>query len=147
MMTIRVTGSPEPENERPTVTITSPITGTTAKGIVWIMGTSEDRDGEVETVEISIQGGKWTRVTETSPWNYQWDTTGLLPGEYAILVRSHDGTDHSEEGVLTLSVVEEKEESSEDGFLPAFTLWSAVGAISLALIFRRYRNRSHKNEL
>ncbi len=92
-------------DEPPTVTIDSPDEGATVSGSVDVAGTASDPDGEVQTVEVRIDGGAWNATSGTSSWSYTWDTTtGVSDGEHTVEARSYDGESHSSVASRTVTV-------------------------------------------
>jgi len=81
----------------PSVTITSPIDGSSVYGLVSIKGTAVDNDGVVQKVEVKIDDGSWMSATGTTNWNYNWDTTNVVNGYHVIHARSYDGESYSDE--------------------------------------------------
>jgi fibronectin type 3 domain-containing protein len=100
-----------PQNQVPTVTLTSHSTGAKISGTVTFSGSSSDPDGTVQRVEIRFGSGSWIEVTGTTSWSYEWDTTAVDNGDHTIFIRSYDGTDYSTESSLTLTV----DNPSDDG--------------------------------
>lgn len=95
---------PPPQNEIPTVNITSPSEGATLSGTVAVQGTADDTDGAVQSVQVKIDGGLWLTATGTTSWSYSWDTTSVSNGQYEISARSYDGEDYSAVVVVTVTV-------------------------------------------
>ena len=93
-----------PPNEKPTVTITSPLNGSTVTGTVGIIGTASDTDGTVQSVQVRIDTGSWKNATGTTSWSYSWDTTTVTNGSHTIYARSYDGMDYSSIGSVTVNV-------------------------------------------
>jgi PKD repeat protein len=83
------------ENQRPLVNIYSPAMNAIITNTVTIKGTAQDIDGEVLSVEISIDGHTWRTVAGTRSWSYNWDTTTMTNGDYIISARSYDGISYS----------------------------------------------------
>ena len=76
----------------PTVTITSPQSGSTVSEIVTITCVSTDNKG-IEKVELWVDGVSTGVIDETEPYSLGWNTTIHEDGSsYAITVRSFDVT-------------------------------------------------------
>jgi hypothetical protein len=91
LMSGLVMPTPSSDTQAPTVTITSPTSGTLANGSqVTVTGTASDNGGgQVAGVEVSLDGGStWHPATGTTSWNY----SGILQGDGAgsIKVRATD---------------------------------------------------------
>jgi len=72
----------------PTVSIQSPISGSTIGEIVTIKVSTEDNKGILK-VEFFIDNTIVQTDTE-SPYEYEWDTTKETDGEHSIKVNSYD---------------------------------------------------------
>ena len=97
-------------NDPPTVAIAAPGPGATLSGMYPVAGTSEDPDGAVQRIEVSIDNGSWIPAIGTDPWRYDWNTTTVFDGAHTIRARAYDGTDYSSEANVTVTV--------RNGFLP-----------------------------
>jgi PKD repeat protein len=65
-------------NDIPTITITTPLDGSTVVGLVTIAATASDSGG-IATVEFFVDGAVLASVT-TPPYEVSWDTSTLAPG-------------------------------------------------------------------
>ncbi len=83
------------ENQKPLVNISSPSMNSTITNTITIKGTAQDIDGDILSVEISIDGHTWLTAMGTRSWSYKWDTTTVNNGNYIISVRSYDGIYYS----------------------------------------------------
>jgi fibronectin type 3 domain-containing protein len=91
-------------NQPPTITITSPLPGSTISGTFEILGTASDPDGTLQRVEIRMDDGNWMQVSGTTSWGYDWDTTSVSNGQYTITVRAYDGINYSSEINISIEV-------------------------------------------
>ena len=84
-------------NQWPTIVITSISPGQTVSGVVNILGTASDLDGDSQLVgvEVSIDGGGWQNAIGTTSWNFELDTMPLSNDSHTISARSYDGVDYS----------------------------------------------------
>ena len=126
-----------PPNKIPTITIASPKDGDKVSGTVTIKGTASDEDGTVEKVEVSINSGGWTKVTGTTGWSYEWDTTKIKNGEYEIKLRAFDGEDYSDEVVWKLTVENKKDD--DKGFIPGFAFMALVIGLAVAVYLKKVK--------
>jgi hypothetical protein len=86
--------------------VTSFAPGDTVGGIVEIKGTASNDKGGIEKVELSFNnGGSWQEAEGTYSWSYDWDSTTVGNGQFNILVRTYNGTDHSDVFRVTVSVL------------------------------------------
>ncbi len=127
-------------NEKPTITITTPADNSEISGTVTISGGANDPDGTVHKVEISMDGGEWINVTGTTEWSYKWDSTVLENGDYIIRIRCYDGTGYSDVKEITVSVLNNDDDGSDNGendddkgFIPGFGAIAMVVAVGIAL--------------
>jgi YVTN family beta-propeller protein len=73
----------------PTVTITSPIRGSTANtDVVEITGTAADSASGLQRVEVSIDGGAFMTATGTTSWSFT--TSSLANGNHRVIARAVD---------------------------------------------------------
>ena len=128
-------------NQVPTVKITEPDPSAIVGAIVTIRGTAADEDGDIESVEISIDGGSWKAVTGTTSWSYTLDTTTLENGEHEIRVKAYDGENFSETVTLKFTVDNKKKDDGGDDS-PAFDaifLLAVLGLVSVAVARKKKR--------
>jgi len=94
------------ENQRPSALISSLTEGAKlGQAVHKLRGTASDSDGDIQLVDISIDGSSWVIVTGTDDWYYDWDAT-TLEGNYTLSVRAFDGEDHSEIATINVSVMD-----------------------------------------
>ncbi len=74
----------------PDVSITNPANGSTVDGVVAIEVSAYDGGSGVAQVEFWVEGTSEYNDT-TSPFSYEWDTTGLANGTYSVTARAYDG--------------------------------------------------------
>ena len=79
----------EPDTTPPTVTITSPVGGSTVSVIVSITCMSSDNEG-VDKVELWVNGVPIGLTDNTEPYSFEWNTITYDDGSYTIIVRSYD---------------------------------------------------------
>lgn len=91
-------------NLLPTVTIDAPGDGSSVNGTVILEGSASDPDGNVEKVELRINGGDWETTSGTTSWSHEWDTQKESNGDHVVDVRSFDGIEHSAIETITLTV-------------------------------------------
>jgi len=84
------------DNNSPSVSITSPQSGSTVEGIVEIRGAASDDIGLL-AVEIRIDNGDWQSVTHSydplyceDSWSFEWETLLLPNGPHTITARALD---------------------------------------------------------
>ena len=79
-----------PDTTPPTVTITSPVGGSTVSVIVSITCISTDNEG-VEKVELWVNGVPIGLTDNTEPYSFEWNTITYDDGSsHVIIVRSYD---------------------------------------------------------
>ncbi|UCH90180.1 MAG: right-handed parallel beta-helix repeat-containing protein [Thermoplasmata archaeon] len=93
-------------NRLPEIHITKPDNKQEVVGSIYINGTAFDPDGLIQTVEVSINDGKWQTTTAMglywSKWSYQWNTTDVGDGEYLISARVYDGMNYTYDSVIVI---------------------------------------------
>lgn len=85
-------------NNNPYVTINYPKNGDIVSDIVEIRGQAWDYDGNINYVEVSIDGSSWVKAKTSNSWEdwtYNWDTAKHVDGECIIYAKSFDGLDYS----------------------------------------------------
>ena len=82
--------TPEP-NKPPTCSITSPSNNSSAElgTTVSIAVSANDPDGSITSVKISIDGTN-TATLNTSPYTFDWNTTGVATGSHTIKATATD---------------------------------------------------------
>ena len=96
--------SHEHDTTPPTVTITSPQSGSTVSDSITITCMSSDNEG-VEKVELWVNGVSTGVIDNTEPYSLNWNTTTHEDGSFTIIVRSYDlsgNTTDSEPIILTV---------------------------------------------
>ena len=94
----------EPDTTPPTVTITSPQSGSTVSVIVSISCISSDNEG-VEKVELWVDGVSTDIIDNTEPYSLEWNTLTYDDGSYGITVRSYDTSGNTTDSELITLVV------------------------------------------
>ncbi len=112
--TLQVTLRPIP----PVPAIRYPSPGDEVSGTVEITGKCDD-DGDVEDVELSMDGGGWHSVEPSgddySRWTYTWETDRETEGTHTITARSIVRDETSETSQIQVMVVRQVEDGGEDG--------------------------------
>ena len=73
----------------PTVTISSPSSGSTLVGSVTINGSASSSNPLVR-VRVRINAAPWIKAAGTGSWSYAWNTAGLANGTYTITAEALD---------------------------------------------------------
>lgn len=96
------TPPPTPDTIAPTVSITSPINGTTLKGIVQVTANARDGTG-ISKVEFYIDSV--LKFTDTSaPYLYSLDTTSLSNGTHTLKAVAYDTSNNSAQSSISVNV-------------------------------------------
>jgi fibronectin type 3 domain-containing protein len=133
-------------NQPPTVTITSPLPGSTISGAFEILGTASDLDGTLQRVEIKMDDGNWMQVSGTTSWGYDWDTTSVSNGEHIITVRSYDGINYSSEINVSIEVNNPESERQPDEEPWIWVLIIIIVIIMISVIIAWAFNNRKKSE-
>jgi hypothetical protein len=106
-------------NDQPIVEISEPQDGNSVAGIVEVIGSAFDPEGDLEVVEICIgEGGTWVPVNGLGYWTYEFDTSLFKTSQREIVIkaRAEDATEsQSLMDIITLRLYEVKIDSDEDG--------------------------------
>jgi len=100
--------------------IDDPIEGQVVSDIIFIRGQageSEEHiwDGEIEYIEVSIDGGMWYNATGTDQWEYSWDTSdGVSNGQHTISARAYDGGFYSNTMIVNVTVANDEAGGDDD---------------------------------
>jgi hypothetical protein len=106
------------ENTKPFVNIVYP-TGGKVSGLVIILGTASDVDGDETITSVSVNiHGEWIQSEGTSSWSYIWDTTEEDEGEIEISARAFDGSLYSDIKSVTVTV--------DNPYAPTLTMFSDI---------------------
>ncbi len=121
-----------------------PVSGEKLSGMVNISGRAWADRGDIEKVELSIDGGAGMPVNGTSNWSYDLNTQQLTEGEHNITVWASVEDTWSEPATLKFKVQntpgngeEPEEEDDDDSFLDAPPLPFYLLAVLAALMLRR----------
>jgi hypothetical protein len=95
----------EPENHRPIVEITFPLSGSKVSKFVTFIGTAHDSDGDktISKVEIFVDN-QWLTVNGTTKWSYTWDIFGLEQQRVDIKARAYDGIEYSDKDEIIVFI-------------------------------------------
>ncbi len=85
---VTVTIPPPPDTTAPSVTITSPVNGSTVNGSITMSATATDASG-ISKVEVSV-GSTLVKTLTTSPYTFTYDTKSVADGNYTITFKAYD---------------------------------------------------------
>jgi len=98
-----VAAEPEPTNELPSVTITSPSDGDAVSGTVTVSADASDSDGTVTQVEFFVNDASIGVDSDGSDgWSTSWDTTTYSDGNHSVTATATD--DKTNTGSDSISV-------------------------------------------
>jgi hypothetical protein len=75
----------------PTVTISSPASGTTVSGTITIGGSASD-NVSVQRVDVQVDAGSFASASGTTSWSASFNTSGLANGTHTITARATDSS-------------------------------------------------------
>jgi hypothetical protein len=81
--------TPPPDTTPPTISITSPLSGSTVSGNVTVSGTASDNVG-VTGVQVRVDSGSFSSATGTNNWTFGIDTTTLSNGSHTVSAQAMD---------------------------------------------------------
>lgn len=81
-----------PDTTAPVVSISSPASGTTAKGTVTILVAASDNVG-VSKVELYVNGVLYA-TDSASPYSFGWDSTAYRNGTYVLTAKGYDAANN-----------------------------------------------------
>ena len=102
-----------PDTTPPMVTLVTPKDGALVTGVVLVEAEAYDNKG-IARVEILIQD-ELLATLEAEPYQYEWDTGELVPGDYEITAIAYDLSDNPAEDSAMVQV---QAECDEDGDCP-----------------------------
>ncbi len=82
----------------PTVSLNSPISGTTLTGVVEVEAVATDDTG-VAGVQFQMNGTNWGAENTTVPYSRAWDTTIATPGTYTLTAVARDAAGNTSTSV------------------------------------------------
>ncbi|MCK5291469.1 MAG: hypothetical protein KAR39_05595 [Thermoplasmata archaeon] len=152
-VTVIVEDTSQPENNAPSVTITNPTSAPSlflSDGSVLVEGSASDPDGDgqIESVEIKIDGGGWQSATGTAAWNFtwNWDPDSWYFGHHTVQARAYDGTTYSEIDLVVVHIQEDDVAGTLD-LLPWLLLMIIVIlAVLLSVSLIKTRGKPAENE-
>ena len=95
----------EKDTTPPSVTITSPTSGSTINEIVNITCMSTDDKG-VQKVELWVDGQSTGMTDETEPYSFKLNTTNYKDGSHTLIVRSYDTSENQSDSSPVTVVVD-----------------------------------------
>jgi len=120
------TSGPPADTEPPSVTISSPASGSTVSGSVTVQVTAQDNVG-VARVDLFIDGALVGSDT-SSPYSFPWDTSRVANGSHSLLARAIDGAGNSKDS----SVVSVSVQNVADSTAPVVSITSPVNGSSVS---------------
>jgi len=94
------------DNAPPTVSITSPTTGTTVSGIVNIAATATDNHS-INKVEFYVDN-TLLATDATSPYSYSWDSTTIIDGTHSLKAKAFDSAGNNTTATISITVSNKK---------------------------------------
>ena len=89
----------------PVITIASPADGETVSGTITIGGTATVPSGRtIAGIKLKIDDDPWIGISDSSPWECEWDTTALANGTHTITVRVTDSEGCYDDDSITVTV-------------------------------------------
>lgn len=105
-----------PDNTKPTVTITSPVSGSTVSGVVKIKVSAKDYESGIESVYVRIDSNSWVVASYSDGYYvYSWDTTKVSNGEHRITARAEDKFGNAKDFSITVIVQNIQEQTPNSG--------------------------------
>ncbi len=87
-------GTGGPDTQAPTISITSPTTGSSPTGSVTLTAQATDNEG-VAGVQFYINGEKYGQEILSAPYSVSWNTTTVSNGTYTITAVAKDYSDNT----------------------------------------------------
>jgi hypothetical protein len=126
-------------DQPPSVEVTDPADGQTAKGTLTVTGTAAKGTRAVTAVQYRIDSGAWTDASGTQSWSFTVDTTKLGNGAHTIEVRSYDGSLYST--IASRSITVNNQKSADGGsstpMLDGWVILALVAAVGGLICLKR----------
>jgi parallel beta-helix repeat protein len=121
--------------------------GETVWGSVLIGGIFDDPEGEIQTIEVWIDG-QWNEAdTWSNRWEFVWHSDAYPNGNYEIIVRYFNGTEYSEGDRMIVRLENPPDNSDDETFIPGFgTITFICGFINAGAVSMVHRSRRSKQE-
>ena len=118
-----------------------PLAGDTVTGVLNSTGRAWSDNGQIDQVELSIDGTSGIIVNGTEEWYFELNTSQLEDGEHSLTAMASCSDIWSNPSELKLTVLngpgeDEDNDDDDDGFLAGpslLTTFVAVGAVVLTL--------------
>lgn len=126
-------------DQPPSVAVTDPADGQTAKGTLTVTGTAAKGTRAVTAVQYRIDSGAWTDASGTQSWSFTVDTTKLRNGAHTIEVRSYDGSLYSAIASRSITVNNQKpaDGGSSTPMLDGWVILALVAAVGGLICLKR----------
>jgi hypothetical protein len=112
--TLKINGSGNSGNDTgnhpPHIFILYPSNNDEVSGIISIIGSAYDVDGNVEDIYIQIDSSDYHHLDETYQWEYVWDTTTISDGEHIITALAYDGEEYTSHSIKVIVTNDENPE-------------------------------------
>ncbi len=130
--------APVEANIIPTVMLLFPAENDVLGDLIVLSGRANDEDGEIDQVELSIDGTAWVILQGTDFWTYEWDTQSESNGPHTISVRSYDGEDYSIQETVVITVRNQAEKDEDDRSMISgvsdMVLMGGVGVLMTSIV-------------
>ena len=119
-VTVTVSNGPPPDTAPPTVSITSPSSGSTVSNTITVTASASDNVG-VAGVQFKLDGSNLGGEDTSSPYSVSWNTTAASNGSHTLTARARDAAGNATTSskvtvsVKALEVEEHKKAISEYG--------------------------------
>ena len=120
-------------DQPPILIVLSPENNSEVSGIITITGSAYDPEGNITYVEMSLDGGKWFRIGNSTNWNYELDTSQMKEGNIVITIRAFDGHHCSDTQELLITV--KNRDGGDEGSLFPGPVPIAIGIVVVGLLY------------
>ncbi len=127
-----------------TLKVTEPREGETISGVFYVKGSATVTPGEVEKVEVRVDGGEWKVANGTAPFRLRLDAKFLEAGPHLIEVRCTDGYVYSNITAVNITV-RHPQKKSPLIYVGVVAVAAAAGAGGF-LFFRRFMEKKKEEE-
>lgn len=86
--------TPTPDTTPPSVSITSPLSGSTISGTVTLSATGADNMG-ITSLQFQLDGVNTGSALTAAPYNLNWNSTGIANGPHSITAVARDAAGNS----------------------------------------------------
>ena len=103
--TVKISGTPVPDTQAPTVSVSAPVNGSTVSGTVAVTAAAADNIG-VTSVQMRLDGANIGSLDTAAPYTTSWDSTTAAQGAHTLSAVATDAAGNTTTSATTTVTVD-----------------------------------------